>query len=306
MANEGAPIGNGPGDQPIRDAVARFLMAVPSVTRALHDALPSDVFRVVMSGDNAHLFKQGADGFYKPFLHDGRHFVENVNLAKVGPDYSRLAADLSQQVQMAAIMAKLDRIERAVEWARDEMRDERRNRVAGAVIALRIARDLSGMQERRNVMLGACSDAVAALQMLAGQLKSDIQAMPERSGFFEGFFSDPAEDAKKAFDAVKADVAAMAAGCRAVLHAYEDLDEPAAARSAFASFLHDVRAAGLPEAKRKARLVPGRKGEPAPEALVAEFGIAAENMHEHLVSTRAGRPLSIQMDFRPDELKAMA
>ena len=138
LANEGALVGDGPGDQPIRDAVARFLIAVPSVTRALHDALPSDVFRVVMSGENAHLFKLGADGFYKPFLHDGYHFVENVNLAKVGPDYSRLAADLSQQVQVAAIMAKLDRIERAVNWTRDEMRDERRNKVAGAIAALGI------------------------------------------------------------------------------------------------------------------------------------------------------------------------
>lgn len=304
VVNEAVEIGDGPHHKPIRQEIMRFLWAVPGLAQTMRKVSAQDVFHVVMSRENAHLFKEAADGFHKPALRAAKgKIVENVNLAKVMPDYSRLAADLAAQVQMAAVMAKLDRIEQAVERVGNDNKDARRNSVAGSIAALDVARSLSRQQERRTQMLLACNNAVTSLKVLAGQLKSDIKAMPSEEGsFFEYFFSDKLEDARKAFDAVTADMAAMATGCKAVLSAYEELGERAAARVAFASFLRDIEASGLEDAARKARLVPGTRGKPAPETLIAEFKGAAKDLDGHLlVSDRDRKPLAIRMDIKPGD-----
>lgn len=304
VASEGIPIGHKPADKCMREMVVRLLSSVPGLVQSMREMGADTAFRVVMRGENAHLFKQAADGFYKPFLHDGRSFVENVNLAKVAPDYGRVAADLAAQVQMAAIMAKLDRIEGAVRKADEGRQDACRKEVAGGVIALRIAAALGDPRERRSQMLLACNTATVALTVLAGQLKSNIEAMPEQGGWFDGIFNDPSEDARRAFDAVAYDMAAVKDGCRAVLHAYDELGEPAAARAALASFVGSLRAASIEAAARKARLVPGERGKPAPEERVRWFNEAVEGLHGYVLDDgRSGEPPTIRMDVKLGELE---
>lgn len=306
LTSDGIPIGDGPHDKPVRQNVMRHLGTIPGLLQTMRQAGGQGTFRVIMSSENAHLFKQGADGLFKPFLRDGGKFVENVNLAKVTPDYSRLVTDLAAQMQMASIMAKLDRIEHAVERVGNDNQDARRNDVAGGIVALNVARSLNGKQERRNQMLLACNNATTALTVLTGQLKSNIKTMPsEKGSLLEGFFNDKLEDAQKAFNAVTADIAMIAMGCKAVLSAYEELGERAAAKVAFASFLKDIDASGLEDAARKARLVPGTKGKPAPEMLVAWFKSAAQDLDGHLIAgKRSAEPLAICMDIKPNELEA--
>lgn len=303
--SEGASIGDGPQDKPLRQEALRLLTLIPDLVQAIRQAHAQDVFRVVMSSENAHLFKQGADGLYKPFLHNGGKFVENVNLAKVAPDYSKFTANLSSQVQMAAIMAKLDRIEQLVERGMRDNQNARQNNVYGCIDALNVAKNLSSASERRSQMLSACMTAIVALKVLAGQLRSNIKAMPsEKSRLFEGIFSDKLEDARRAFNAVTADMAAMAAGCKAVLNAYDELGERVAATVAFSLFLQDIEASGLDIAAQKARLVPGTKGLSAPESLVTLFKAATEDLHGHLISDgRSKEPLTIRMDLQPGDLE---
>lgn len=291
----------------MRGTVARLLSSVPGLIQSMRGVGADATFRVVMRGENAHLFKQAADGFYKPFLHDGRSFVENVNLAKVAPDYGRVAADLAAQVQMAAIMAKLDRIEGAIRKTDEGNQDARRKEVVGSVIALEVAAALSDPRERRSQMLLACNTATVALTVLAGQLKSNIEAMPEQGGWFDGIFNDPSEDARRAFDAVAYDMAAVKNGCRAVLRAYDELGEPDAARAALASFVESLRAASIEAAARKARLVPGERGKPPPEERIRWFNEAVEGLHGYVLSDgRSGEPLTIQMDVKLGELEVGA
>ena len=306
--SDGIPIGDGPHDKPARQSVMRHLGTIPGLLQTMRQAGGQGTFRVIMSSENAHLFKQGADGLFKPFLRDGGKFVENVNLAKVTPDYGRLATDLAAQVQMAAVMAKLDRIEQAIERVGADAQDARRNAVAGRIGALEVARNYNSVQERRTHMLMACNDATTALKVLAGQLNANIKAMPpETSGWFDGIFSDRRQDAQKAFDAVVADMATMAAGCKAVLAAYEELGEQAAAKVAFASFLNDIRAIDMECAARKARLVPGTKGRPPPETFVALFAESAKDLDGHLLSGQRGtKPLVVYMDIKPEDLEGQS
>lgn len=306
VVGEGIPIGNGPHDKPLRQKALHFLLsAIPGLLQSIRQAHAQDVFHVIMSNEYAHLFKQGADGLYKPFLRAEGKFVENVNLAKIVPDYSKFATDLAAQVQMAAVMEKLDRIEQAVEQIGQRLQNKMRNDVTGSITAMNIAQNLSEPQERRNQILLSCNNAVIALKVLAEQLKSNIENMPSEKGvFFSYFFSDKLEDARKTFGAVTADMAVIATGCKAVLHAYEDLGEQEAAKVAFASFLNDIESSGLESAARKARLVPGTKDKPAPEALVTWFRSAAKNLNGYLLASEGSeKPFMIRMDIRHEDLE---
>src|SRR5579863_4361699 len=95
-------VGDAPADLPLRQHVLRLLTNVPTLVDAVRKLSAGDVFRVVMSKENAHLFKQGVDGFYKPFLHNGKNFVENVDLRRVSPDYLSAVSNVALMVNMAA------------------------------------------------------------------------------------------------------------------------------------------------------------------------------------------------------------
>lgn len=304
-AYDGIPLGNAPQEQAWRQEAMRLLRSLPGLTHAMRQASAQDGFRVVMSKENAHLFKQAKDGFWKPFLRGDKGFVENVNLAKIGPDYGRLVTDLAGQMQMAAIMAKLDRIEQTVERMQNGQLKEKRKIVAGWMSALEISSKLRDPQERRTQMLSACSNAAANLKVLAGQLKSDIEAMPwRRTGLMDDPFGDRLADARKAFAAVSADMAVIAAGCQAVLDALEDLDEPEAAKAAFVTFLRDIEAADLNDATRKARMVPFVKDRPAPEVILVWFSDAVGDLGTRFLPPRPdAKPLSIRVDLRTEDLE---
>lgn len=304
-ADDGVLIGNTPHEQLVRQEIMRLLRGLPGLAYTIRHALAQGGFRVVMSTENAQLFKQAADGFYKPYLHNGKEFVENVNLAKMGPDYSGLVTDLAGQIQIAAIMAKLDRVEQTVERMQNDQLKAKREIVAGWMSVLEINSKLRDPQERRTQMLSACSNAVANLKVLAGQLKSDIKVMPlPKRGWWEDPSGDRLEDARKAFAAVSADMAVIAAGCRATLDAFMGLNELEAARAAFASFLRDVEAAGLNDAAHKARLVPYVKGKSAPEMVPRWFAEAVGDLDARFLLPRPdAKPFSIHMDLRTEDLE---
>ena len=303
------PIGGGTQDKRTKDALGRLLLNVPEMAQALRASVVQDTFRIVMSNENAHLFKAGADGLYKPFLREGGKFVENVNLAKVAPDFGRLVAELARQVQMAAIMAKLDRIERAVERVSDENQAARRNAVVGRIEAITVQSALVNEEDRRRLTLQLCSECIGDLKVLAGQLKSNIAAMPsEKGGLFEGWFADRREDARKQYAAVQTDIAVLAKGCRAVLDTYEGLGEPHAARVAFGQFLDTINSLDLDQAFRRARLVAGEKDKPAPETLIVQFQEANIGLATALLPAPQPQPgleLQLTFDYRPEELEAL-
>ena len=142
-----------------------------------------------MSKENAHLLKQGVDGAYKPFLHNGKHIVENVDLVRVSPDYVGAVSNVALMANMAAIAAKLEAIEVGVRNIARLMADTQRGRVKGALDALALAQALADLAERRTQMISAGRHVVIELGALAGQLRAHIAAMPkETTGLLDGFY----------------------------------------------------------------------------------------------------------------------
>jgi hypothetical protein len=135
-------VGNAPADMPQRQRVLRLLANAPTFIDAVRRLSGGDVFRVVMSKENVHLFKQSADGAYKPFLHNGKHFVENVDLVRNSPDYVGAVSNVALMVNMAAIATKLEAIEVGVRNIARLMADTERGRLKGALDALALARAL--------------------------------------------------------------------------------------------------------------------------------------------------------------------
>jgi hypothetical protein len=146
---EAVHIGDAPADLPQRKHVLRLLANIPIFMDTVRKLSRSDVFRVVMTKGNAYFFKQGADGFYKPYLHNGKHFVENVDLMRVSPDYVGAVSNVALMANMAAIAAKLEAIEVGVRNVARLVADTQRGRVKGAIHALTLARALADSVERR-------------------------------------------------------------------------------------------------------------------------------------------------------------
>jgi hypothetical protein len=287
---------------PQRRLVLRLLANVPTFVDAVRKLSAGDVFRVVMSKENAHLFKQGADGVYKPFLHNGKHFVENVDLMRVSPDYVGAVSNIALMVNMAAIAAKLEAIEVGVRNIARLMADTQRGRVKGALDALALARALTEPAERRTQMISAGRDVVIELGALTGQLRAHISAMPkETTGLLDGFFGSGFADANAAYEEVRDDVGLLIDGVRVLLRTYQDLEEPAVASEAVGRILDGVKQAGLPDAIRKARLLP-LAAATTPEGYLSAFLDAVNDMDTNLLRIdQSNRPL-IAMDIKPEEL----
>jgi hypothetical protein len=296
-------VGDDPADMPQRQRVLSVLAKVPVFVNVLSKLAAGDVFRVVMSKENAHLFKQGVDGVYKPFLHNGKHFVENVDLIRISPDYVRAVSDVALTVSMAAFEAKLEAIEVGVRNIEHLMADTQRGRVKGALDALALTRALADPAERRAQMISAGRGIVVELGALAGQLRAHIAAMPkETTGVLDGFFGSGFANAIAAYEQVKDDVVLLIDGARALLRTYQDLEEPAVAREAVDRILDGIKQAGLPDAIRKARLLPFPAAVPAPELFLGSFLDAAIVMETNLLRIdHSKRPL-LAMDIKPEEL----
>ena len=246
---------------PQRQRVLRLLANVPTFVDAVRKLSAGDVFRVVMSKENAHLFKQGVDGAYKPFLHNGKHFVENVDLMRVSPDYVGAVSNVALMVNMAAIAAKLEAIEVGVRNIARLMADTQRGRVKGALDALALARALADLAERRTQMISAGRHVVIELGALTGQLRAHIAAMPkETTGLLDGFFGSGFADANAAYEQVEDDVVLLIDGVRALLRTYQDLEEPAVAREAIGRILDWRQASGLARCNPQSETTPPSDG----------------------------------------------
>lgn len=300
---EAVYVGDAPADIPQRQRVLYLLANLPTFLDAVRQLSAGDVFRVVISKENAHLFKQAADGAYKPFLHNGKQFVENVDLIQVPPDYMGAVSNVALMVNMAAIAVKLEAIEVGVRNIARLMADTQRGRVKGAVDALASARALADPAERRTQMLSAARDVVKELGALNGQLRAHIAAMPkETTGLLDGFFGNGFEDAKAAYAQVEDDLVLLIDGVRTLLRTYEYIKEPAAAREAIARILPEVKQAGLPDAIRKARLIPFTTAAAAGELRLGSFLDAVKHLEENMLQINQTHDPLIVIDIKPKEL----
>jgi hypothetical protein len=257
----------------------------------------------VVSKENAHLFKQAADGFHNPFLHDGKQFVENVKLMRVPPDYVGTVSNIALMVSIAAVAAKLEAIEVGVGNIARLMADTQRGKVKGALDALALARNLVYPAERRTEMISAGRELVTELGALTGQLRAHITAMPrETTGLLDGIFRSGFADAEAAYKQVRDDVGLLIEGVRALLETYQVLEEPAVAKEAIHRTLDGVKQAGLPDAIRKARLLPFSATTVAPESYLGSFLDAVGDMETRLLRIDQSKQPLFFMDFKPEEL----
>ncbi|WP_298355861.1 hypothetical protein [Rhodoblastus sp.] len=295
-------VGEAPADLPQRRLILRLLANAPMVANIAQKLSAGDVFRVVISRENMHLFKQAADGSYKPYLHNGKHIVENVDLMRVAPDYFGMLSNVVLTVSMHAISAKLDSIEASVQDIDRLIVDTQRSRLKGALNALAMARQFSDRGERRREMISAGQDIAREIGALSGQLRAHIATMPtETTGWFDGFFGNGFDDADAAFSEVKDDVGLLSHCVGALLQSYLELGEPAVANEAIRRIVDDLREAGLPDAIRKARLLPFPKdGEPA-EQFLGSFFDAVKLMDTNLLESDRSRPAVIFMDIKPED-----
>ncbi len=290
-------------DGPHRQVVLGLLANVPSFVNAIHNLPAGDTFRVLISKENAHLFKQGADGVYKPFLHNGKRFVENVDLIKVPPNYIETIANVTLMVSLATIAVKLDALKVSIRNIARLMADTQRGRATGALDALALARSLANPAERRSSALSASQNLVIELGALIGQLRAHIVEMPkETTGWFDGVFGTGFEDATSAYEQVEDDIALLIKCIRELLLTYHDLNEPTVAKEAIRRICYDIKQAGLTDAIRKSRLLPFREGVAVPEVFLESFFDAVTAMDSNLLRYDQPERLFIAVNFKPEEL----
>ena len=296
-------VGRSSYDATLRRRLLNLISYFPAILKEIASLSRGDVFRVVMSPENVHLFKQGANGIYRPLLHNGRQIVENVGLIRVSPEYLRALSNAALMVTMTAIATKLEAIEVGVRNITKLTADIQRGKVKGAIDALALAQSLSNPAERRVQILSACGQIVVELGALTGQLHAHIFQMPtEKTGWFDGIFGNGIDAAKEAYEKVCLDVQILTVGIPTLLRTYHDLDEPGTAQAAIGRIVHGLKHANLPNAIQKARLLPFRTGSPSPEGLLSAFHDEINNMGVPLlrIDPIKGSPVSI--DITPEEL----
>jgi hypothetical protein len=263
-----------------------------------------EAFRVVLTPENAHLFKQAPDGFYKPFLRDAGKFVENVDLEKLSPDYAGAIANLLLTVNMAAIAADLSAIKLGVRDLGKLVSDSTRGEAHGAISAVKQAIALKDADDRRQHCLAACRALSIHIGKLAGQIKAHATAMPEpHTGFFDGFFTSGLEDADAKWNEVEDDLAILKEGVVTLLRTYIELGEPGAAQAALRGLSRQIEDANLTEIRRKARLARVPSQGLAPEVIVGNFAKAITAIDRRLLTSDPQLLLPAVMDITLEEIQ---
>ena len=304
LPTETVHIGDEPTDEPRRRQLLHILSQMPSFVKAVQKLGSGDMFRVVMSAEHADLFKKAADGFYKPYLHDGKRFVGNVDLMRVPPNYMEVVSDVALMANMAVIAAKLEAIEVGIRNIGVLIANTQRGKVQGTLDALALAGRLSDPSERRGQMISACRDVVSETRALIGQLKSHIAAMPmETTGLFDGILGNGIDKAKQAYREVEDDAVLLIQGVGALLRAYQELGEPAVAKEAVARIVAGLKEVLLEDAIRKSRLIPFPEQGVAPELMLRSFRDAVTTMDARLLSGDHADKALLSLDIKAEELQ---
>ncbi len=285
-----------------RSRLIEAFQHLPRLADVIRKAAASDSFRVVMSAENASLFKQGADGYWKPYLHNGGKFVENVNLEKISPDYAGMVSNIVMSVNMAAIAADLAAIKEDVRDIAVLIGSSARGEVEGAVGAVHQAKALQSPVERRHHTLDSCRTLSVSLGKLVGQLKAHSEAMPKpMSSWLEGFTGSGIGTAEAKWGEVYKDLQCLKDGLVVLLEAYGELGEGQAAKTALKTIIGGLQQANLPEVAKRARLVRVQPGMLAPEVLIKRFGEAVGRLTDIVLSSPMNLP-SIAMDISQSEM----
>jgi hypothetical protein len=266
-------------------------------------ATAQDAFRVIMNPENAHLFKQGADGYWKPYLREANRFVENVDLEKIPPDRLTAVSDILFLVNMAAMAADISAIRIGIDNLQSLISETTRGQVKGNLAVINSIKDLNDPNERRREMLAASRNLAASLGALVGQLKAHVAAMPEpRTGIMDGFFESGLDDADSKYHEVMADIWMLRDGLAALLQSYAGLGEASVARAMLSEISKAMKEARLDEAIRKARLVRIPKGGEPPENAPRAFNMALLQIETRLAAVGTSDQFAISVDLTSEEL----
>lgn len=296
-------IGHGTGDHANRRTILDMLLDIPGFLQAAKALSPSETFRAVMSAENAYLFKQAADGTYKPFLREGGKFVENVDLIQVSPDYAAALSDLALRLNMVAVAARLEAIRVEVANLALVFANVVRGQVSASTQRAVEARHWSSPLERREEFRSASGVLRVAIGELIGQLDAHLKAMPEaQTGWLDGFFGDNLKVSATAFDEVDADLKVLSEAIAVLLRTYDILDEPAVARAALLDISSRLSLLDLKHASQKALLVPF-KGGLSPEQRLAKFDEALSRLAV-FSEQQVLAPVSVSVDLTYEEIIA--
>ncbi len=304
LPSDAIHVGSGADEGDRREKLLGLVQHFPNVLDAIRKVSPADTFRVVMSGKNAHLFQQAADGTYPPVLRiaNGR-IQEHTHLVQTGVNVFSAVPNLILSVAMATIAHKLSVIDTKLEHLTQLLTVTQRGRLQGQLIALAVAQRMSVATERRAATLSACHDLVREVPASIGQLRALIAAMPEaKTGFFEGLLGSGFVKAERAYRAVQDEMQVIVHSTRALLEAYAELDEPDAAREALQLLVAEALGAGLPAAIGKARLLPARLGQPAPETNLEQFKGGMALIGATILTNNPEADLFVSIDLQPREL----
>ncbi len=296
-------VGSADSDTLYRQRIIDALGKMPILIEAVRKMAPGEMFRVVMNPEHAYLFRQAIDGAYKPFLHNGKKFVENVDLFRIPSDYVGGILNIVLMVNLASIAARLGAIEVGVRNIARLIADTQRGKVKGALNALALARLFSDPTERRVETISAAQHLVIELGALIGQLRSHINAMPnEATGWFDGFWNRGFKDAEIAHEKVKDDVVLLIDGIHDLLFTYHDLKETDVAKNALSRIVEGVKQAGLNDAIRKARLLPVLSKTQVPEAYLESFVEVLNYMDSKFIRINQESEAFIAVDVKREEL----
>lgn len=304
LPNNVIHVGNDAEEAPQREKLLALMQHFPNVADAVRKLATDDTFRVVMSSKNADLFHRLADGTYPSVLRDASgHIAEHTHLVKTGMDLFSAAPNIILSVAMATIAHKLSVIDAKLDHVTQLLIQTNRGELRGKITALASARRRSIPSERRASVFAACHDLVAQLPASIGQLRALIAAMPEaKTGLFEGLLGSGFAKAQKAYREVQDEMQIILHGTRGLLDAYAELDEPDAAREALRGLVAEIQAAGLPDAIRKARLLPAKPGQPPPEAALDQFRGGVALIGSTILADDPAEEVHLSMDFQPREL----
>ena len=282
------------------------LRRVPAFLSAVAErAADGARYRVLVSKENMHLLREGANGITKPWLRDSAgRFVENVDLVRLPPDVAGILAPIALQAALTELSVKLDVVIRGIDNLSELIRNTTTGGLQGAIDNLEVARRLSDDQERRTQMLRACGRIIEEIGSVAGQMKVNVAQMPTaETDFWTGWRGSGVDEAEKKWKAVHQDFAVIADGLRRSVSAYWELGEFGAAQQAFERIWNQLVSAGLQTAADRARLLPYPEEGDAPELVFENFLAAMPLAAERLRLLASGETPELEFTIEASEVQ---
>lgn len=244
-----------------REHLIDSLKHIGGIAEVVKSLKPDEVYKFVLTPENATLYKDAAGNLKGVFYKDGK-IVEHAKLKAVKPDIAKVATAIGTQILLLDIAVQLRQIEKTLTTIRKEINNDRIAEIESGIRQFEMAIHSNNLLDRQMRINNSIQNLVTGLEKVKKALKVQIAELPEaKNGLFDNWGKKKSLIAQEKFAIAEESLEAYIKGTKFLSEIFAINNEPINAQNMLLKCITDLKECNIESAILKTRLLPYENGE---------------------------------------------